>query len=89
MERLGRLHLFDLATPESSIPSQYTAVEADEAKDVAVSIFRLGMCSNGRVDWSASAMPSDVPSIFVMHWQGNCCPQSDAAKTGLPITITY
>ncbi len=45
MERLGRLHLFDLATPESCIPSSYSAVEADEAKDVAVSIFRLGTCT--------------------------------------------
>ena len=58
MERLGRLHLFDLATPESAIPSHYSAVEADEAKDVALSVFRLGarrcggcVCSQGAVLW--------------------------------------
>ena len=41
-ERIGRLHLFDLATPESVIPAQYSPVEAAEARDAAVSIFRLG-----------------------------------------------
>lgn len=45
MERIGKLHLFDLATPESTIPSYYNAVEADEAKDVAVSVYRLGACA--------------------------------------------
>jgi hypothetical protein len=46
MERTGRLFLVDLATPEAAIPSHYDVHMADDARDVAVAIYRLGIMSN-------------------------------------------
>ena len=44
VERRGKLFLVDLASPEKSLPDTARPVDVEDAKDVAVSLLRLGAC---------------------------------------------
>ena len=61
MERTGRLFLVDLATPEAAIPAHYDVHMADDARDVAVAIYRLGIMRNNMHSMTYVVQYAGVP----------------------------